>query len=175
MALRQNANDRALDNDERELVERSRHPGLQKLSDKELRHLVKLMRERRDKAKATSNHQRRELRGKASPRGETPVSGNEGSRHKVALLSTAMRRLNGESERRRRMSSRTALVASAQKALDMKRAHQSDGEGEGFNSRTAHEGMRKITNHRVDSLINPRERGRLRKSGAIAQVRRDGH
>ena len=52
MAITQKEEARALNADERELVEKSHHPALQELPDDELSSLVKLMRERREKAKA---------------------------------------------------------------------------------------------------------------------------
>ena len=52
---------RALDNEERDLVEKSHHPALQDLSDQDLSQLVKLTRERRDKAKTQANQRRREI------------------------------------------------------------------------------------------------------------------
>ena len=54
---------RALDAEERDLVEKSHHPVLQELSDQDLSQLVKLLRERREKAKTQANRRRREMRG----------------------------------------------------------------------------------------------------------------
>ena len=92
---------RALDNEERDLVEKSHHPALQDLSDQDLLQLVKLTRERRDKAKTQANQRRREMRGKAAPKGATPSKSDEGSKAKLAVLAMAVRRLNSEVERRR--------------------------------------------------------------------------
>ena len=64
MAITQKEEARALNADERELVEKSHHPALQELPDDELSTLVKLMRERREKAKAQADRKRREMRGK---------------------------------------------------------------------------------------------------------------
>ena len=69
MAITQKEEARALNADERELVEKSHHPALQELPDDELSTLVKLMRERRERAKAQADRKRREMRGKASPKG----------------------------------------------------------------------------------------------------------
>ena len=81
---------RALDNEERDLVEKSHHPALQDLSDQDLSQLVKLTRERRDKAKTQANQRRREMRGKAAPKGATPSKSDEGSKAKLAVLAMAV-------------------------------------------------------------------------------------
>lgn len=99
MAITRREEERALSKNERELVERSHHPVLQDLPDAELSSLVKLMRERRDKASDQAKQRRREMRGKGQPRGATPSSADDGSKRKVEVLAMAMRRLNKEVER----------------------------------------------------------------------------
>jgi len=74
MAISRKEEERALNVEERLLVEESRHPGLQKLADAELANLVKLGREQRDKAQTEANRRRREMRGKADPKGSTVSS-----------------------------------------------------------------------------------------------------
>jgi hypothetical protein len=171
MTLKEEA--RALNTDERDLVEKSHHPALQEISDSDLSDLVKLIRERREKAKTQAYQRRRELRGKADPKGTLPSGANEGSNRKLVVLSTAMRRVNKEVERRRRMVAGTSLIANAKRALAMKQASESNRGGAPFNSRHAHEGMRNLASKRKDSLIRPMERGRLRKAASVAQAKRD--
>ena len=172
MAITRKEEDRALAADERDLVQKTHHPVLQELSDRELADLVKLVRERRDRAKAQANQRRREMRGKAAPKGATPSKSDEGSKAKLAVLAMAVRRLNSESERRRRMMAAVAHVESARQALAMKQASETSNEA-GFNTRKAHSGMRNIATERGKSLIRPMERGRLRKAAAVAQAKRD--
>ncbi len=171
MAMTRKEEARALNADERELVEKSHHPALQELPDAELSDLVKLMRERRDKAKAEAHRRRREMRGKAAAKGATPSAADEGSKLKLAVLAMAMRRLNSERERRRRMAASVSLVENAQRALAMKQA--SEDKEPGFNSRHAHKGMRKVANRRAPDLVRPMELGRQRKAGSAAQAKRD--
>ncbi|MDP1965300.1 MAG: hypothetical protein Q8K93_24210 [Reyranella sp.] len=172
MAITRKEEARALNADERELVEKSHHPALQELADEALANLVKLMRQRREKARTQAEQRRRELRGKAAARGATPSTAEEGSRLKVAVLAMAVRRLNSEVERRRRMKAKVSLVANARKALAMKQ--DSENTSLAFNSRHAHEGIRKVENPRAQDLIRPMERGRLRKAASVAQAKRDG-
>ncbi len=174
MAITQREEARALDADERDLVAKSHHPALQDLSDEDLSQLVKLVRERRDRAKTQANQRRREMRGKGAPKGATPSKSDDGSKTKLAVLAMAVRRLNSELERRRRMRASVAQVDSARKALAMKQESEAGNGGGAFNSRTAHGGMRKIASGRRKNLIRPMELGRQRKAGAVAQAKRDG-
>ena len=98
---------RALDADEREFVERSHHPNLGKLPDAELSELLKLLRERRDRAQAMSRRQRREMRGKSEARGARPAKGNVGTARKTEVLAMAVRRVNGERTRRTHTGDKT--------------------------------------------------------------------
>ncbi len=171
MAIAQKEEARALNADERVLVEKSHHPALQDLPDRELADLVKLMRERREKAKTQANQRRREMRGKSAPKGATASRAEEGSKLKVAVLAMAVRRLNSEAERRRRMGARVLLRENAERALALKQAKETSDPP--FNTRHAHEGMRNLANARPEDLIRPMELGRQRKAAAIAQAKRD--
>jgi hypothetical protein len=173
MAITRKIEERALDAEERDLVAKSHHPALQDLSDQDLAQLVKLVRERRDKAKTNANQRRREMRGKGAPKGATPSKSDDGSKTKLAVLAMAVRRLNSETERRRRLRAATEQVASAQRALAMKQANAESGGAAAFNSRQAHHGMRNMVSQKRQQLINPMERGRLRKAQAVAQAKRD--
>jgi len=161
---------RALSDDERELVEKSHHPALQELPDSELSDLVKLMRQRREKARTQAQQRRREIRGKAPAKGATPSKDEAGSKLKVAVLAMAMRRLNNEADRRRRMNAKATLVQNANRALAMKNSKKAPAD---FNSRHAHKGMRKTASSRTEQLVRPMERGRQRKAAGVAQAKRD--
>lgn len=171
MAISRKEEARALSADEQDLVRKSHHPAVQELSDADLAGLVKLLRERRDKAQTEAHRRRREIRGKGAPKGASPSRADAGSQTKLAVLAMAMRRANGEAERRRQLSARVALVGNARKALEMKQGAQADGPV--LNSRTAHQGMRAAANQRAQSLVRPMELGRQRKAGKVAQAKRD--
>lgn len=173
MAITRKDEARALDADERELVEKSHHPEVQELSDRDLADLVKLVRSRRDKARAEASRRRREMRGKGAPKGATPSKADAGSRMKLDVLAMAVRRLNAEAERRRQMASRVSLAESARNALALRKAAEADAPAESFNARTAHHGMRQNASARRQDLIRPMELGRQRKAGAVAQAKRD--
>ena len=172
MAISRKQEVRALNAEEHALVEKSHHPTLQEVPDEELANLVKLMRERREKATTQANQRRREMRGKAAPKGATTSRADEGSKLKVAVLAMAMRRLNNEVQRRRRMAARVSLAENAKQALAMKQADAHTGPA--FNSRRAHEGMRNSPSKRRQNLIRPMELGRQRQAAKVAQAKRDG-
>lgn len=111
MALSRKDEARALDQEELALVERSHHPAVRELSDGEISDLLGLLRERRDRAQRLARQQRRELRGKAAPRGASPATGDGGSRLKAAALAAAVRRLNDERERRAARNAKADLLA----------------------------------------------------------------
>lgn len=171
MAISRKEEARALSADEQDLVAKSHHPGVQALADAELANLVKLLRERRDKAQTEAHRRRREMRGKGAPKGAAPSKADAGSQTKLAVLAMAMRRLNGEAERRRQLAEHVLLVSNARKALAVKQGAQADGPA--VNSRTAHKGMRAVANQRAQTLVRPAERGRQRKAAAVAQAKRD--
>ncbi|CCV07735.1 conserved hypothetical protein [Mesorhizobium metallidurans STM 2683] len=171
MAMSRKEEARALSADEHGLVEKSYHPAVQDLADAELAGLVKLLRERRDKAQSEARRRRREIRGKGAPKGAVASKADGGSQLKLEVLAMAMRRLNGEAERRRQLAARISLVENARKALSMKQGAGADGPE--FNTRTAHKGMRAVVNQRAPNLVRPMELGRQRKAAKVAQAKRD--
>jgi len=114
---------------------------------------------------------KREIRGKAAPKGAEAAPSASGNKMKLEVLASAVRRLNAERSRRERMASRVKQAELSRRALKLKQA--SPDEDMPANTRHAHQGMRKVASTRRDSLVRPMERGRLRKAAAIAQAERD--
>jgi hypothetical protein len=162
---------RALSKDEAELVDRTHHPEVQALTDAELADLIRLIRDRRNRAQDLAKRRRREMRGKAAPQGASAARDDAGSRAKTAALAAAMRRLNGEAARRKRMASRLAMAESQRRALAMV-AKAKQGAPD-FNTRTAHEGMRVIEKTRIRRIGSAREAGRVSQFVRNAQAKRD--
>ena len=171
MAVSRKQEERALSRDEWQLVQKSHHPAVQDLPDAELLGLIKSVRERRDRAQAEAHRKRREMRGKAAPKGAQPATKDRGTKAKLEVLAMSMRRLNGEHERRRRLAAKLDLVEKAQNALALKQ--KKAGNGADFNARHAHQGMRAVESGKRKDLIRPMERGRQRKAAAVAQAKRD--
>lgn len=171
MALTARQEARALSADERELVDKSRPPALRSLTDSALATLVKRLRDRRDRARTVAEQQRRELRGKSRARGAAPSKDDEGSKLKVSVLTTALRRLDTETERRRREKAKTSLVASAKKALAQKKAARPAAKP--ASPRSASKGLRGKARIVVENHVPKSTRGRVRKQVARAQAKRD--
>jgi hypothetical protein len=163
---------RLLAKDELELVEKTHHPAIAELSDKELAETKKLLRERRDRASDIARRQRREMRGKAGrAQGAKPTADNLGSKEKSAALGQALKRLNSEAARRQSRSGREATQAGMKKALAMKSAAASAKRPA---SKTADKGMKKNENKRAAKITDPREVGRVSQFVKKGQAKRDG-
>src|SRR5512135_2089862 len=162
---------RALSADERELVAKSRPPALQSLTDSALATLLKRTRERRNRARTVADRQRRELRGKARARGAAPSKTDEGSRLKLSVLTTALQRVDAETQRRCRAKAKTSLVASARKALALKQ--KAGGATAPSTKRNASTGLRGKARVTVQDHVPRSTRGRVRKQVARAQAKRD--
>ncbi|MDO5643719.1 MAG: hypothetical protein Q4G26_15210 [Paracoccus sp. (in: a-proteobacteria)] len=83
---------RALDKDERDLVEQTLAAGLAGMEGAALSDLIRRLRERRDRARDLADRQRREARGKAAPAGIQPAAGDAGMRLKAEVLTAALSR-----------------------------------------------------------------------------------
>lgn len=172
MSYTSRAEQRFLSADERVLVAKSHHPALRELAETELQALITLLRERRDRAGDIAHRQRREMRGKAHPAGAQSASDDVGTRMKKQVLAAALKRANKERERRRVATARESQVASARRALALKRAaagrsHRPDA------GSTAGEGMHANPNERAPDLTRPMEVGRVSQFVRDAQARRD--
>lgn len=83
-----------------EVVQRTHYPDVCQLSRNELTEAVRRIRAYRDKARDVSRQQRREMRGKAEPRGARPAADNTGTSMKTQILSGALKRVRREIQRR---------------------------------------------------------------------------
>jgi hypothetical protein len=162
---------RLLSADELSLVEKSHHPALDLLPGDDLRELRKLLRERRDRAQDIAARQRRELRGKAAPKGARPATGDSGTREKLGLLAAALKRLNKEAARREAKAARQELIDNAKRAFELRReslaksVRPSPG-------RTANDGISPKPSPAY-SLRNPAKLGALSQHNKIMQAKRD--
>jgi len=171
MSISRRQQDRTLNKSEQELVSGTYHPALQDLADKELASLTRLVRERRDKARDEVQRRKREIRGKATPKGAEAATSAVGNKAKLEVLAAAVRRVNAEQARRERMASQLTQAELSRRALKLKQATPDDDAP--LNTRHAHQGMRKVASERRESLVRPMELGRLRKAASVAQAKRD--
>lgn len=174
MAITRRQEERALNTGELELVEKSRARAVRALTDSQLAALVKRLRVRRDKAKTVAERQRREMRGKARPRGAAPTRDDEGSQLKLTVLSMALERLDTETTRRSTVKAKASLVESAKKALAMKqKAGRAAAKKPAAGKRAAGAGLRGKKRIVVENHVPKSARGRVRKQTAKVQAKRD--
>jgi hypothetical protein len=167
---------RILTEAEFETVQRTHYPEICRLSSGELAETVRRIRAFRDRARDTARQQRREMRGKAPPRGARPARDDSGTRMKQQIFAQALKRLNRERGRLGVAGEEDGAAAGqselAQKALELKRAarvrhHPSAG-------RTAGRGMQALPNQGPTVETDPREIGRVSQFVKAGQARRDG-
>ncbi|MGH6864408.1 MAG: hypothetical protein ACRECN_09135 [Methylocella sp.] len=162
---------RLLGADELTLVEKTHHPALGLLPDQDLAELRKLVRERRDRAQDIAARQRREVRGKAAPKGARAATDDSGTREKRDVLAAALQRLNKEAARRQAKAARQDLMQSAKRALELRRAAGANATRPSP-GRTANEGINPKSTPAY-SLRNPAKPGAVSKRNKNMQAKRD--
>ena len=154
------------------LVEKTHHPTLETLTNRDLVALRKLIRARRDRAQKIAARQRRELRGKSGPKGARAAADDTGTWGKRDHLSAAVQRLDKEVQRREKKSARQALIESATRALELRRA--SDAKAARPNSgRTPSTGMQTNTSSRSRTRRNRAKAGAISQHTKNMQAKRD--
>ncbi|KRE02684.1 hypothetical protein ASE61_15555 [Bosea sp. Root670] len=143
MAQSSKATARLLDKAERDLVAHSQRGAIGALPDDELRDLAAKLRERRDKARDGARRQKREMRGKAEPKGAKAASDNTGTKAKADALTAALKRVGAERTRRAEKAKVPSQRSLARKALALK---QRQRVAERPANRTASKGMRPVEN-----------------------------
>ena len=172
MAQSTKSEQRFLSDEELGFVSQSHHPALRDLAEDALQSLIKLLRDRRDRAGDIARRQRREMRGKAQPAGSRPATDDSGTRMKRQILAAALKRANKERQRRHYKAARAEQVASSRRALAMKRA--SAGKSHRPPSTDMpREGMRANPSQRAPDLVRPIELIAQNLFISDAQARRD--
>ena len=134
----------------------------------ELRALIPRLRAARDRARVIARQQKREMRGKAAPKGARPARDNTGTADKAEVLVAALKRAT-EALRRKLKSPTQAELA--RKALAKKRAAATtDRPAPG---KTATKGMQPKASTKRAVKVDPRQVGSVSQAGKRAQARRD--
>ncbi len=162
---------RLLGADELTLVEKAHHPALGLLPDQDLAELRKLVRERRDRAQDIAARQRRELRGKAAPKGARAATDDSGTREKRDVLAAALQRLNKEAARRQAKAARQNLIDSAKRALELRRTSEAKSARPPV-GRTANEGINPKSAPAY-TLRHPAKAGAISQHNKNMQAKRD--
>jgi hypothetical protein len=162
---------RLLTADEFETVARSHHPAVEALEKPELIALIRRLREFRDRSTDIARQQRREMRGKADPRGARPAADNTGTTRKKQVFAQALKRANRELARREDAEKRPTMGEIGRRALALKRANARAPHHPG--GRSAGQGMRATPSRRRTVTMDPREVGRVTAQTARHQAKRD--
>jgi len=149
------------------MVAQTRLPMVREMSREALQALGKRLREARDRARTIASRQKREMRGKAEPRGATPVAENDGSLGKTEMLVSALSRVTSALRALNKPSQAEIgrILLRKKQAADVPR-HPGSG-------RTTSKGMNPITSKQPTVRMDPREIGRVSKATKVAQAKRD--
>jgi len=158
---------------ELEDVNATRPAAIEQASDEQLKVLAQRLRRSRNRAKDIAARQKREMRGKADPRGSKPAQDNTGALAKAQVLEEAIQRIEEELSRRENLTTATTTQADLSRhALELKLSHPAPPHpGSG---RSASEGM-KSKERQKPLRVGPSkgEVGRVSQEGKVAQARKD--
>jgi hypothetical protein len=160
-----------LNHEEAELIRVTHHPTIYGLPPDELRALKLRLRGQRDKAQALARQKRREERGKAEPRGKSFPGTAEQPQRRKQIFVAALKRVNKELDRLRKLEARTAHVDAARTALAQYRlakfVHHPPADA------TPRGGMQPHASVRRRRIVPPSKIGSISQATRVAQAIRD--
>ncbi len=173
MSANADADNRALNAAEREMVDGTRPPAIGQASPEELKALQHRLRQAYQRAHDISSRQQREMRGKADAHGAKPATDATGSIIKTDVLMEAIKRIDQEIDRRAESGGgKPSPSEFARKALEMKMAADA-GRHPGA-GQTAKTGMKPKKRTEEFSIGTPRsEMGRVSQQQKVSQARKD--
>jgi hypothetical protein len=160
-----------LSHDEHEVVLRSHHPEIYDAGLDDLKALRQRLRDMRNKETTLAHAKRREMRGKGPPRGESFPGLAEHPLQRRQVFAAAVKRVNREIDRMRKLEARTAHMEAARRALTMRRAAQFPPRPPAGDASS--EGMRALPSQRRHTRVSPAKIGRVSQSTKNAQAARD--
>jgi hypothetical protein len=173
MSAKPEAENRALNAAELEMVKGTLAPAIEQQTKYELKALAHRLRQAHSRANDISTRWQREMRGKAEPRGARPASDAAGSIAKTQALFEAIQRLDQElSRREENEAGEPSLAEFARKAVELKMSAEAGRHPDP--GRTANTGMRpKKRTEEFAGGTSKREIGRVSQAGKVAQARKD--
>jgi hypothetical protein len=160
-----------LSHEEYETVQVTHHPAIHGVDRDGLHQVKDRLREMRDREQTLARQKRREVRGKADPRGGSFPGTAERPLQRKQVFAGALKRVNKEIVRLRKLEARAALTGAARRALALRRAgegprHPPAGE-------TARHGMHPTPNEQARTGILPGTVGSVSQATRTAQAIRD--
>jgi hypothetical protein len=172
MAAKARREARLLKTAELDIVKATRRPDIEQLSVKQLQIVAKRLRQAHDRAKDIGARQKREMRGKADPRGTRRARSNTGTLAKAQVLRKSLERVQAELDRRESMA--TALPTQSElsrRALELKLRHAAPKRP--ASGRSASKGMKPKARRKPLKIGTSKEVGRVSQAGKVAQARKD--
>jgi hypothetical protein len=160
-----------LSHEEHETIRLTHHPAIYEVEVAELEAMRPRLRKMRDKERTQGRQKRREVRGKAEPRGTSFPGNAEHASERKQVFAAALKRVNNELRRLHNAAARSANVEAARRALALHRAanfvtHPPTGA-------TANEGMAPKESPRRRKIIAGVTIGRVSQATKVAQAIRD--
>jgi hypothetical protein len=158
---------------ELEVAKATRPPAIEQASDEQLKVLAQRLRLARDRAKDIGSQQKREMRGKAHPRGAKPTRDNTGTLAKAQVIEEALERIEEELSRRENLTPATTTQADLSRhALELKLSHPAPPHpGSGLSESGGMKPKERQKPLRVGASKG--EVGRVSQEGKVAQARKD--
>ena len=157
---------------ELEVVNASRFPAIQQASDEQLKVLAQRLKRARDRAKDIAARQKREMRGKAQPKGIKRTRDNTGTLAKAQVLGEAIERVEEELGRREKLTPATTQADLSRHALELKLSHPAPlHPGSGPTASKGKKSKERQKPLRVGASKG--EVGRVSQEGKVAQARKD--
>ncbi len=167
------AENRALNAAELEMVNGTRPPAIGAKTKDELKALAHRLRQAHSRANDIATRQQREMRGKAEPHGARRAEENAGSIVKAQMLAEAIQRIDRELSRRDEIETgRPSPAEFARRALELKMSAEAAQHPDP--GKTASKGIReKKRTEEFTGGTSKREMGRVSQAGKVAQARKD--
>jgi hypothetical protein len=167
------AENRALNAAELDMVNGTRPPAIEQRTRDELKALTHRLRQAHSRANDIATRQQREIRGKAEPHGASRAKDAAGSVAKTQALFEAIQRIDEELKRRDEIETGRPTTADyARHALELKMSAEAAQHPDP--GRTAKDGMRpKKRTEEFKGGTSKREMGRVSQAGKVAQARKD--
>jgi hypothetical protein len=165
------AESRALNAAENDMVNGTRSPAIEQKTKDELKALVHRLRQAHSRANDISTRQQREMRGKAEPHGAKRARENAGTVLKAQMLFEAIQRVDHELSRREEVETgRPSQTELARRALELKNERRRDRPSRSGTDRiewhSREEAYGRIRRRRLEARNGPRLPGGQGRAGA---------
>jgi hypothetical protein len=159
-----------LSHEEYDAIRDSHHPEIYALDRAGLQALQVRLRQMRDKEQTLTRQKQREQRGKAAPRGGSFPGTAEHPLRRKQVFANALKRVNKEAARIRKLEARATNIEAAHRALALRAANFRTYPA---TDDTANEGMRPLPSQHRRTRVPPRRIGSISQATKVAQARHD--